>query len=174
MEYQSIRKREEFVTRTDSEVELSLDERWQAEKRWAESVTTGMPYPPVTSGHPVRNRVLELAGKHPLERMREIEQQQRNADERIRSAAEAARRAPKYYIETSMGSDEVAATNLLVALIDAGYEGELVSSETGGVLLLEVHVGPFDDFNDARNASNLIGRAHGVTPSVVVVPPEQP
>jgi len=174
MEYQSIRKREEFVTRTDTQVELSLDERWQAEKRWAESVTTGMPYPPVTSGHPVRNRVLELAGKHPLERMREIEQQQRKANERIRSAAEAAKRSPTYYIETSMGSDERAATDLLVALIDAGYEGELVSSTAGGVLLLEVHVGPFDSFSDARNAGEQIGRAHGVTPSVVVMPPEQP
>jgi len=174
MEYQSIRKREEFVTRTDTQVELSLDERWQAEKRWAESVTTGMPYPPVTSGHPVRNRVLELAGKHPLERMREIEQQQRKANERIRAAAEAAKRSPTYYIETSMGSDERAATDLLVALIDAGYEGELVSSTAGGVLLLEVHVGPFDSFSDARNAGEQIGRAHGVTPSVVVMPPEQP
>ncbi len=174
MEYQSIRKREEFVSRTDSNIELNLEERWQAEKRWAESVTTGMPYPPVTSGRPVRNRVLELAGKHPLERMREIEQQQRNADERIRSAAEAAKRSPKYYIETSMGGDERAATDLLVALIDSGYEGELVSSDTGGVLLLEVHVGPFDSFDAARNASEQIGRAHGLTPSVVVVPPEQP
>jgi len=174
MEYQSIRKREEFVSRTDSNIELDIEERWQAEKRWAESVTTGLPYPPVTSGRPVRNRVLELAGKHPLERMREIEQQQRNANESIRAAAEAAKRAPKYYIETSMGSDEQAATDLLIALIDSGYQGQLVSSDTGGVLLLEVHVGPFDSFSAARNASDQIRRSHGVTPSVVVVPPEQP
>jgi general secretion pathway protein D len=171
MEYQSIRKREEFVTRTEDNVELTIEERWQAEKRWVESTTTGMPYAPVTSGRPVRNRVLELAGKHPLERMREIESQQRQADERIRSQAEAAVHAPKYYLETSMGSDERAATDLLMALIDGGYEGELVSSETGGVLLLEVHIGPFDNFQAARNAGDQIGRAHGVTPSVVVFQP---
>ena len=73
-----------------------------------------------------------------------------------------------------MGGDERAATDLLVALIDSGYEGELVSSDTGGVLLLEVHVGPFDSFDAARDASEQIGRAHGITPSVVVVPPGQP
>ena len=72
-----------------------------------------------------------------------------------------------------MGSDEDAATGLLVALIDAGYEGELVTSETGGVLLLEVHVGPFDTFKAANDASEQIGRAHGVTPSVVVMQPGQ-
>ena len=73
-----------------------------------------------------------------------------------------------------MGSDEEAATDLLMALIDSGYEGELVSSDTGGVLLLEVHVGPFDSIEEARAAGDRIGREHDVTPSLVVVPPEQP
>jgi hypothetical protein len=76
-------------------------------------------------------------------------------------------------LETSLGSDEKAATDLLVELIDAGYDGSLVSSNVGGTLLLEVRVGPYKTVDEARDAAKQIRRVHDVEPAVVVVSPER-
>jgi general secretion pathway protein D len=175
LEYQSIRKREEFAARTKPALDVPPEERWQEEERWIAASESGAPYePPVAGKNPVRNRVLELAAKQPLERMREIEQEQREAAERQRAEEEAAMRAPKYMLEASMGSDEKAATDLLVELVDAGYDGSLVSSTVGGTLLLEVRVGPYKTIEEAREAGANIRRVHGLTPAVVVVSQERP
>jgi general secretion pathway protein D len=175
MEYESIRKREEFISRTKTGLELSPEERWQEEQRWTESVTSGAPYEPPQKGkNPVRNRLLELAGKHPLERMREIEQEQRETAERERAEEAAAIHAPQYMLEASLGSHEQTATDLLLELIDAGYNGSLVSSNVGGTLLLDVRVGPYKTIEKAQDAAENIGRVHDVTPAVVVVSPEEP
>jgi len=175
LEYQTIRKREEFALRTKPSLDVSPEERWREEERWIEASASGEPYePPQTGDNPVRNRVLELAAKNPLERMREIEQEEREAAERKRAEEEAAMRAPQYMLEASMGSDEKAATDLLVELVDAGYDGSLVSSTVGDTLLLEVRVGPYKTIGEAREASANISRVHGLTPALVVVSPEQP
>jgi general secretion pathway protein D len=174
LENESIRKREEFISRTKPNLDLSVEERRQAEERWGESVASGAPYEAVQGRNPVRNRVLELAGKHPLERMQEIEQEQREAAEQRRAEEEAALRAPQYMLQASLGGDEEAATDLLIELIDAGYEGRLVSSDVGGTLLLEVLVGPYATLEAAQKAGQSIGRVHGLTPTVVVAPREEP
>jgi len=175
LEYQSIRKREEFAIRSQTDLEISDDDRWQEEQRWAESMASGELYEPPQDGkNPVRNRVLELAAKHPLERMREIEQEQRATAEHERAEEEAAIHAPQYMLEASLGNDERAATDLLVELIDAGYDGSLISSNVGGTLLLDVRVGPYKTIGEAQKAAESIGRVHDVTPAVVVFFPEEP
>ena len=174
MEYESIRKREEFISQSRDNVEIPLEERWKAEKRWIESATTGAPYEQLKGRNPVANRALELAGKHPVGRMQEIQQADREEAERVRSAEEAARHAPKYLVEAVVGSDEEAATDMLVALIDAGYEGHLVTRDVDGVLLLEIRVGPYASLDDAQRAGVQIGRIHDLTPRVVVVPRDTP
>jgi len=174
MEYESIRKREEFISRTRPSTDLTQEERRLAGERWVESAASGTPYEPAAGRNPVRNRVLELAGKHPVERMRAIEQAKREESVRKRAAEEAARRAPQYLLEASMGGDERAATDLLVALIDAGYEGRLVSGDVDGTLLLELRVGPYETLEEAQTVGGDIGRSHGVTPRVIVVPREAP
>jgi general secretion pathway protein D len=174
MEHASIRKREEFVTRTRPNLHIPPEERWQAEERWIESVMTGGPYELESGVNPVRNRVVELAGKHPVMRMQEIEQAEREEHQRLRAAEEAARRAPQYMLEAAMGSDEAVATDLLVELVDAGYEGELVTREVGGSLLLEIRVGPYASLSEARRVGEVISRAHDVALNVVVIPRESP
>jgi general secretion pathway protein D len=175
LEFESIRKREEFASRSESGYGITPEERKQEEQRWNEAEETGEFYQPPQQGkNPVRNRLLELAGKHPLERMREIEQQRSEAAEQKRAEEEAARHAPTYILEASLGSDEQAATDLLVELVDAGYEGNLVSRNVGGTLLHEVRVGPYATIEDAQDAAETIRRAYDVKPEVVVVPPEKP
>jgi hypothetical protein len=175
LEYESIRKREEFASQSKSDLDLSPEERRRQEERWIQSDPCRAFYePPQTGKSPVRNRVLELAAKYPLQRMCEIEQEQREAAERKRAEEEAAIYAPQYMLEASMGSDEEAATDLLVDLVDAGYEGGLVSSSVGGTLLLEVRVGPYETIEEARRAGEIIGRVYDRTFAVVVVPTEEP
>jgi hypothetical protein len=106
--------------------------------------------------------------------MREIEQEQRATAELRRAEEEAAIHAPQYMLEASLGSDERAATDMLVELIDAGYDGSLVSSNVGGTLMLDVRVGPYPTIEEARNAAEEIDRVHEVKPAVVVVSPERP
>jgi len=175
IEFESIRKREEFASRSRDGSNISIEEREREEQRWVESVTTGKRYEPPTKGKsPVRNRLLELSAKHPVERMREIEQDQRAEAERKRAAEVAALHAPVYVLETSMGGDADAATQLLTQLVDAGYEGELVSREVGGSLLLEIRVGPYPDMDAAEDAAEHIRHTYDVEPNVVVVPTEEP
>jgi general secretion pathway protein D len=175
LEYESIRKREEFASRSKSDLDLSPQERKREEERWTRSDPCAEVYElPEKGKNPVRNRVIELSAKYPLARMCEIEQEQREAAARRRAEEEAALHAPKYMLETSLGSDEEAATDLLVDLVDAGYEGSLVSGSVGGTLLLEVRVGPYETYEEAQRAGETIGRVHGRTFAVVVVPAEEP
>jgi general secretion pathway protein D len=174
MEYESIRKREEFIARTSDDIQLTPEERWQAEKRWLRSGTSGELYPPVEGKFPVRNRVLELAGKHPSEKMETITQDARAEEERKRLEAEAALTAPVYVIETFLGNDEGAATDLLIELIDAGYDGYLTTSDIDGALMFQLRVGPYEQLLDARNVGATLARSHDVQTSILVVPRELP
>jgi hypothetical protein len=174
LEFQSIRKREEFIGRTEVDMDLSVEERWEEEQRWIQAQARGEPYPIVHGRNPVRNRVLEVAAKHPLDRMRDIEAETRAAKERERAALEAAKLAPQFVVQANMGGDEKAATELLTALVDAGYRGSLVSREVGGSVLMVVVVGPYEQMSDARIEAANIARVHQIRPSVVVVSPETP
>jgi len=82
--------------------------------------------------------------------------------------------APEYVIETFMGSDETAATELLVELVDAGYDGRLVTRDVDGSLVLEVRVGPYDELEVAQEEAETIRRVHGVRANVVVIPKATP
>jgi len=174
MEYESIRKREEFIARSRHTAELSDEVRERARRRWQEAEASGEFYAPVTGENPVRNRMIELAGKHPLERMQAIEREGRAQAERDRLAAEAALASPEYVIETFMGSDETAATRLLVDLVDAVYDGRLVTRDVDGSLVLEIRVGPYADIETAQDEAASIRRVHGVRANVVVVPTGAP
>jgi len=79
-----------------------------------------------------------------------------------------------YVVRASMGSDEEEATELLTELVDAGYEGSLISSQVGGTLLIEVRVGPYATFEEAKREARNIDRVHDVDAEVVVVGPEKP
>ena len=54
-------------------------------------------------------------------------------------------------------------------LVDAGYEGTLVSSRSSGRVLLELRVGPYVNLDDARaHRRPRCGRAHALAPQVLV------
>jgi hypothetical protein len=113
--------------------------------------------------------LLEQEARYPLERMHEIEQQKSEA--RARALAEAGRPGERYFVQAPVLGDENAAMQLLTELVDAGFDGTLVSNQTGsGVVLYEIRLGPFDTLEEAQKVGTVVQSAHGLTSSVLVEP----
>jgi hypothetical protein len=101
--------------------------------------------------------------------MREIEQQKSEA--RARALAEAGRPGERYFVQAPVLGDETAAMQLLTELVDAGFDGTLVSNQTGsGIVLYEIRLGPFDSLDEAQRVGTVVQSAHGLTSSVLVEP----
>jgi hypothetical protein len=101
--------------------------------------------------------------------MREIERQK--SDARARALAEAGRPEDRYYVQAPVLGDESAAMQLLTELVDAGFDGTLVSNQTGsGIVLYEIRLGPFDTLEEAQKVGVVVQSAHGLTSSVLVEP----
>jgi hypothetical protein len=56
----------------------------------------------------------------------------------------------------------------LTELLDAGYDGALVSGEVGGRTIYEIVVGPFEDLRAAHDAAGLLEQVYGFSPTVVI------
>jgi hypothetical protein len=173
LEYDTIRKREEF-TRSAGISDDRLEEVREREKeRQAEAEARGEPYYPEPTRNPVRASILAHGARYPLERMSEIEGEQRAERERAESQAAAGRREPSYYVQAAVTSDEAAAIRTLTELVDAGYDGNLISGEVGGSVLYEVRLGPYPSIDQAQSVGDIIRRSHGLAPSVMVAPEER-
>ena len=117
--------------------------------------------------------LLDHEARYPLERMLEIERLEKAERERL--AAKAGRGGPQYLVRASVADGEAAAMETLTALLDAGYDGTLVSREAHGVVLYELRIGPFDSLEEAQRVGGVIQRSHDLAPSVLVVePPNSP
>ena len=60
----------------------------------------------------------------------------------------------------------------LTRLVDAGYDGTLVSAQTAGAILYEVRVGPYENLADAQRAAEAMRRSEGLSPALIVHPSE--
>ena len=86
-------------------------------------------------------------------------------------AAEAARPGERFFVQAPVLGDENAAMQLLTELVDAGFDGTLVSNQTGsGIVLYEIRLGPFDTLDEAQRVGTVVQNAHGLTSSVLVEP----
>jgi len=169
LEHETIRKREEFEKQTGPTLELAQDEIEEAEERRAQAEAAGEVYTPPPGRNPVRSRLLEQEARYPLERMREIEQQKSEARERAR--AEAARPGERYLVQAPVLGDENEAMQMLTELVDAGFDGTLVSNQTAsGLVLYEIRLGPFETLEEAQRVGGVVQTAHGLSSSVLVEP----
>jgi hypothetical protein len=64
--------------------------------------------------------------------------------------------------------DEAAATTLLQELLDAGYDGRLVSADAEGEVVMELRLGPYATLAEAEQASESVRGSFGLSPSVIV------
>lgn len=173
LEYATIEKREEF--RSNSAENLSLDEEELEDERALEEAAeeAGTAYEPETRGAPVRRALLKHQARYPVERMMAIERSEREAAERALDEADRAESAPTYYLKAAVFGQAEAAADQLTALIDAGFDGTLVTEEIDGIVLFEVRVGPFDTIDQAENASAALRRSEGLAPTVLIDTPSE-
>ena len=169
LEAETIRKREEFTEAASDALELSPAQRAEEELRRQEALAAGLPYKP-RFRNPVRTAVLGHEARYPLERMREIEAERRAEREQAAAARAAAAGAPEYFVQAALLRDESAAVDALTELVDAGYDGTLISGEVDGEMLYEVRLGPYPGLDQAQRASQVVRDAHGMSPAVLVVP----
>jgi general secretion pathway protein D len=172
LERATIRKREEFREKASHQLRLSKEEVQREEERRLELEAAGLPYEPRSSTNPVRQAVLEHTARYPLERMREIEELERTRREEEATSLEV--EAPLYFVQAAVYGDEGAATQTLTELVDAGYDGTLVSIGTqAGIVLYEIRIGPYASIEEAQSAGEVMRRSHGLAPAVVVSGPEE-
>ena len=108
VEHETIRKREEFWDRSEEGVQLSEREQEEADKRRQEAEAAGLPPEEYVGNNPVRGQLIEHAKRYPLERMREIEENDAAAKRQAAEEAEAFERHPGYGVLAAVYRDEKA------------------------------------------------------------------
>jgi Flp pilus assembly secretin CpaC len=168
LEKQSIVKREEFRRRSEQALgNVSLDEPYS-------DLPVGVLGEPARSHNenPARNTIAALDQRYPLERMLEIEREQTVAKAKARAAEATPAPAPRYLVLGGVFADSSVAQSTLTRLVDAGYDGTLVSSRGSGRVLLELRVGPYRSLEEAERAATTLRRAYSLAPQVIVQPQE--
>jgi general secretion pathway protein D len=166
LEEQTIRKREEFHSRSREQWDLDEDEKLADQEHQELAEEMGLDTDQ-DRRDPVRFALRRHERRYPLERMREIEQGRQAEAERTGQTA-SPEDVPHYGILAAVFRDEAAAAETLTELVDAGYEGTLVSGESAGTVLFEVRLGPYETLKEAEEASTVVRRAFGLEPTVLV------
>ena len=162
LEQQTIRKR------------LELEDTFEDEDAFPELAEYDRRKPRDGSG--AAHQLAKHGDRYPLERMRELEQAR--DDKRTKHAQEIEREAAsamqQYRVQVVTYFNETEATETLTTLLDAGYDGTLVSSESDGQLIFSVQLGPFDELWEAEQAAATLDAAYGYNSSVTVLRRDEP
>ncbi len=164
LEENSIRKRLELEEATDEEQRRHFPELAKIDKE-GESHSFG-----------AADQLKRQAERYPVERMQELEQDQATAREKRaeKDRREAEAGVQRYSIQVATYLDETEATEKLVTLIDAGYDGSLASAESDGRVVFTLQVGPFEDLWEAEQAAQTLDEAYGFESSVTLQKREAP
>jgi len=168
LQEETIRKREEFWERSRDSLELTEREEDEADERREAAEEAGLDFEESRGRNPVRGQLLDHSRRYPVERMREIEEEEADARRQAEDEAAASLTRPTYHVLAALFRDEEPAVELLTELVDAGWDGTLVSGEVAGAVVHEVRIGPFDELEDAEDTAGVIGEAFGLSPSVTV------
>lgn len=157
LERETIRKRLELEERIGNEHEFAELEDWNRP-------TGGRDFA-------VAEELTSHSLRYPIDRMRELEEQQAKLrDEREAEADRVAEAGiQRYAVHVAAFLDENQAAETLTTLIDAGYDGTLVTSESDGKLVFTIQIGPFDDLWGADKAAQTLDAAYGHQSAVTVL-----
>ncbi|MGY8738415.1 MAG: SPOR domain-containing protein, partial [bacterium] len=157
LERETIRKRLELEERIGNEHEFAELEDWNRP-------TGGRDFA-------VAEELTRHSLRYPIDRMRELEEQQAKLrDEREAEADRVAEAGiQRYAVHVATFLDENQAAETLTTLIDAGYDGTLVTSESDGNLVFTIQIGPFDDLWGADKAAQTLDAAYGHQSAVTVL-----
>jgi len=121
-----------------------------------------------TSHDPAGGALAALDNRYPIQRMLEIERSQAVAKDKARAAEAAQTVAKRYLVLGGVFADPGVAQSTLTKLVDAGYEGTLVSSRASGRVLLELQIGPYADLEAAERAAEALRLGYALSPQVMV------
>ncbi len=170
LEQQSIRKREEFQRESAQAIKQTQDELDQEDARREEAEAKGVPYePPKYTGNAIRDELSQLSARYPLARMGEIEAQQAAERDRRQREENESDHGPKWGVLAAIFRSESAARSQLTELVDAGYDGTLLSSQQGGAAFYELRLGPYDTNEQANHAAEAVRRGYGLSPTVIQI-----
>jgi hypothetical protein len=168
LEQQSIRKRTEFERESAEGIDKTKDELEQEDARRENAMDKGIPYEaPERTGNAVRDQLATYSKQYPVERMGEIERQQTTEKERREKAESESEQAPKWGVLAAIFRLEGAARTQLTELVDAGYDGTLVSNQQGGAVFYELRLGPYDTTEQASRVADSVRRGYGLSPTVI-------
>lgn len=168
LEQQSIRKRSEFERESAEGIDKTKDELEQEDARRENAMDKGIPYEaPEYSGNAVRDQLATFSKKYPVERMGEIERQQTTERELREKAESESEQASKWGVLAAIFRLEGAARTQLTELVDAGYDGTLVSNQQGGTVFYELRLGPYDTTEQANHVADAVRRGYGLSPTVI-------
>jgi len=163
MEYETIRKRREF--------ELETGDRYKTDPETAAQYDAEEDQGRLSVGRaPAREALTAHASRYPLARLEDIEEGRRQAAADAEAEREQAALAGRsaYGVRVGVYADEAKAMETLTQLVDAGYDGTLVSGEIDGRTIYEIVVGPFTDLRGADDAAGLLKDVYGFSPTVVI------
>jgi general secretion pathway protein D len=168
LEQQSIRKREEFQKASAQGLDQTKDQLEKEDARREEAEAKGIAYePPDETGNAVRDKLTKLTKQYPVERMSEIESQQTTERERREKEESESDLGPKWGVLAAIFRSEQAAQKQLTELVDAGYDGTLLSNDQGGAVFYELRLGPYDTTGQANHVAEAVRRGYGLSPSVI-------
>ena len=157
LERETIRKRLELEERVGNEHAFAELEDW-------DRPTGGRDFA-------VAEELTRHSLRYPIDRMRELEERQAKLrDEREAEADRVAEAGiQRYAVHVATFLDENQAAETLTTLIDSGYDGTLVTSESDGNLVFTIQIGPFEDLWSADKTAQTLDAAYGHQSSVTVL-----
>ncbi|MEE8474869.1 MAG: type II secretion system secretin GspD [Myxococcota bacterium] len=172
LEFETIRKRREFALNAGIPIEELEEIRAREEERREAAELEGLLYRPEPRENPLQTAILDHAVRYPLERMTEIEDARRAL--RGNSQGDSREIGTRYFLQAVVTGDEAAAMETLTNLVDAGYDGTLVSGQVGETILYEVRLGPYRTLEEAQRVGDTVTGSHGLAPTIVVGSGEGP
>ena len=157
LERETIRKRLELEDRLGDSEDFAELEDWERPKSGRDFA--------------VAEELTKHSARYPIDRMRELEEKRaREIEEReAKASRREAANAQRYSVQVATFLDETEATESLMTLVDAGYDGTLVSSEADGQIVFTIQIGPFEDLWDADRAAQTLDAAYGYQTAVTIL-----
>ncbi len=166
LEKASIGKREEFRKRSERALRKTPEAR--EEIPLDEPVGVLGEVGTLEGEGPAASAIEVIERRYPLERMRDIEREQAQAREAVRAATLRRGPAARYIVQAGSYADAGAARATLTELVDAGFDGTLISTGEAGRVRYELRVGPYGDISEAERAAATLQRSYELPSQIVI------
>ena len=170
LEKESIRKREEFRRHSLKQVDPKEKQQWKDQAQVYTDAGSDINLPEkLTRNKPVYNAVDRIEERYPLDRMLEIDKQQRNEEQEVRDLNSlGGDGAPMYGVLADVFYNESEAIEALNRVLDAGYDATLHSGRAGNAVFYEVKIAPYPTLEEAMHAAEILKESFQLAPSVTV------